>query len=155
MLALTPPRNDNLIMHQGSDDTLNTIVPFSGPSFAAVSITEMNFIIFSPPQYEARSHPIGDRIVDILVNEEKEELILVSCSEPGQQIMVYRVPMNKLDELDGTNMSNGHKTGLTSEANSQTVASWCRTAQGYACGILIANIPADEKKGFLSVIDYD
>ncbi len=142
-------------MHQGSDDTLNTIVPFSGPSFAAVSSTEMSFIIFSPPQYEARSHPIGHRIVDILVNDEKEELILVSCSEPGLQIMVYRVPMNTLDKLDGTNMSNGHETGLTSEANSQTVASWCRTAEGCASGILIANIPADEKKGFLSVIDYD
>lgn len=142
-------------MHQGSDEMLTTIIPFSGPSFAAVSSTEMSIIIFSPPQYEARYHSIGHRIVDILVNEEKEELILVSCSEPRQQITVYRVPMNRLDTFDSTNVGNGIGTGLTSEANSQTVASWYHTASGCACGILIANVPADENKGLLSVIHFD
>ena len=141
-------------MHQGSDETLTTIIPFSGASFAAISRTEMSIIIFSPPQYEARYHSIGDRIVDILVNEEEKELILISCSEPRQQIMVYRVPMNKLDTFDNTNVGNGIETGLKSEASSQTVASWYRTAEGRACGILIANIPADEKKGLLSVIHF-
>ena len=142
-------------MHQGSDDTLTTIIPFSGPSFAAVSSTEMNIIIYSPPQYEARSHPIGHKILDILVSEEEKELILVSCSESRQPIMVHRVPMNVLDKFDRTNVGNGIGTGLISEANSQTVASWYRTAEGCACGILIANIPADEKKGQLSVIQFD
>ena len=142
-------------MHQGSGEMLTTIRPFSGSSFAAVSSTKMNFIIFSPPQYEARYHSIGHRIVDILVNEEEEELILVSCSEPKQQITVYRVPMNELGTFDSTNVGKGIGTGLTSEANSQTVASWYHTAEGCACGILIVNIPADEKKGLLSVIHFD
>ena len=142
-------------MHQGSGDTLTTITPFSGPSFAAVSNTETSFITFSPPQYEARSHPIGHKIVDILANEEKEELILISCSEPGQQIMVYRVPINTLEELDSTKLGNGIETGLINEANSQTVASWCHTAEGCSCDILIANIPADEKMGRLSIVHFD
>ena len=142
-------------MHQGSGDTLTTITPFSGPSFAAVSNTETSFITFSPPQYGTRSHPTGHRIVDILANEEKEELVLISCSEPGQQLMVYRVPINTLEELDSTKMGNGIGTGLISDASSQTVASWYRTAEGRSCDILIANIPADEKMGRLSIIHFD
>lgn len=142
-------------MHQGPGDTLTTIIPFSGPSFAAVSSTETGFIIFSPPQYRARSHPIGHRIVDILANEEKEELVLISCSELGQQILVYRVPINTLEELNSTKMGNGIETGLISDANSQTVASWYCPAEGCSCDILIANIPANEKMGHLSVIHYD
>ena len=142
-------------MHQGSGDTLTTIIPFSGPSFAAVSSTETSFITFSPPQYGTRSHPIDRRIVDILANEEKEELILISCSEPGQQIMVYRVPINTLEELDGTKLGNGIETRLISDANSQTVASWYRTAEGCSSDILVANIPADGKIGHLSVIHFD
>ena len=142
-------------MHQGSGDTLTTITPFIGPSFAAVSSTETSFITLSPPQYETRSHPVGHKIVDILANEEKEELILISCSEPGQQIMVYRVPINTLEGLDSTKMGNGIETGLTSDASSQTIASRYRTAEGRSCDILIANIPADEKMGHLSVIHCD
>lgn len=142
-------------MHQGSDDTLTTIIPFSGPSFAAVSSTETSFITFSPPQYGTRSHPVGHRILDILANEEKEELILISCSKPGQQIMVYRVPINTLGGLDSMKLGNGIETGLISVANSQTVASWYRTAEGCSCDILIANIPADGKMGQLSTIHFD
>ena len=143
------------MMHQGLDEMLTTIIPFSGPSFAAVSSTKMNFIIFTPPQYEARYHSIGHRIVDILVNEEEEELILVSCSEPKQQRTVYRVPMNGLDTFDSTNVGKGIETGLTSEASSQTFTSWYHTAEGCARGILIVNTPADEKKGLLSVVHFD
>ena len=142
-------------MHQESDETFTTIIPFSGPSLAAVSSTETRFITFSPPQYGTRSHSVGHRIVDILANEEKEELILISCSEPGQQIMVYRVPINTLEELDSTKLDNGIETGLISEASSQTVTSWYRTAEGCSCDILIANIPADEKMGHLSVVHFD
>ena len=149
------PQNENLITHQGSGDTLTTIIPFSGPSFAAVSSTETSFITFSLPQYGIRSHPIGHRIVDILANEEKEELILISCSKPGPQVMVYRIPINTLEELDSTKMGKGIETGLISEANSQTVASWYRTGEGRSCDILIANIPAGEKMGHLSVIHCD
>ena len=93
--------------------------------------------------------------MDVLVNEEKEELILVSCSGPRQQLTVYRVPMDRLDTLDSTNLGNGIGTGLTNEAHSQTVACLYRTAEGLTCGIQIANIRADEKEGLLSVIHFD
>ena len=93
--------------------------------------------------------------MDILANEEKEELILISCSEPGQQVMVYRVPINTLEELDRTKLGNGIETGITSETNSQTLASWYRTAEGSSRGILIVNIPAEGKMGHLSVIHCD
>ena len=139
-------------MHQKPDDTLTTIIPFSGLSFAAVSSTETSFITFSPPQYETRSHLVGHRIVDILANEEKEELILISCSDPGQQVMVHRVPMNTLGEFDRTKLGSGIETGLISVSDSQTAASWYRAAGGRSCGILIANIPANDKIGHLSVI---
>ena len=155
MSARCLPQVDKLIIQQESHETLTTIIPFSGPSFAAISSTKMSFAIFSPPQYEARYHSTGHRIMDILVNEEKEELILVSCSGPRQQLTVYRVPMDRLDTLDSTNLGNGIGTGLTSEAHSQTVSCLYRTAEGLACGIQIANIRADEKEGLLSVIHFD
>ena len=53
------------------------------------------------------------------------------------------------------NLENGIGTGLTSRVHSQTVACLYRTAFSCACGTQIANIRADEKKGVLSVINFD
>ena len=69
--------------------------------------------------------------------------------------MAYRVPINTLEELDSTKLSNGIETGLMSDANSQTAASWYRTSEGCSCDILIANIPADKKMGHLSFVHFD
>ena len=69
--------------------------------------------------------------------------------------MVHRVPINILGEFDRKKLGSGIETGLVSVSDPQMAASWCSAAGGRSCGILIANIPANDKIGHSSVICCD
>jgi len=76
---------------------INAFAPFVyGSLYVAASTKKLRLGTYDPPQYKARSQVLADEILDLVVNEGKEEIIVIGRSESRGKIRAFRIPIDNV-----------------------------------------------------------
>jgi hypothetical protein len=99
--------------------------------------------------------PFGNDIelLDLLVDEQRQELILLAQSVPTRQIKLYKIPISKVDGLES--LGEGIDTGLTGSSSSCVACGWYMSDGERRRSVLVANVATEGKGGLVAVVGLD
>lgn len=105
-----------IIYLQGSDDLgdvwkVRSLAIFAyQSSFVTISRKEIHLGTYEPPKYDNFTHNMGDRLLDVLVDEDENQLIVIGKTDGRGKINVFKVAMDKVKDLES--LGYGTPTGL-------------------------------------------
>lgn len=133
---------------------INAFAPFVyGSLYVAASTKKLRLGTYDPPQYKARSQVLADEILDLVVNEGKEEIIVIGRSESRGKIRAFRIPIDNVDGLDS--LGRSVDTGLDGYNRVTECCCFFEDEDTETQGVLIASMNGERKLGRLSVVYFD
>lgn len=121
------------------------------PSFVTISRRRIRIGTYNPPKYDVLTHILGDELLNVLVDEAKNQLVLICRSDGRGRIKAFKVDVDKVKDLE----SLGHGVTMGVEQYDPLRDACCIREKSDGRVLLVASMDTKKQKGKVCQIPLD